>query len=54
MPMPRPKPWNMGIIESMLMPGLKQLAMDMVCMASALKLRFESIMPLLTPVVPPL
>ena len=51
---PRPKPWNTGITESIVIPasGLQPLA-STVCRPRALKLRLESRIPLLVPVVPP-
>ena len=54
MPMPRPKPWNTGITESIFIPsmGEKPLA-AMVWSARALKLRLLRRMPLVVPVVPP-
>ena len=51
---PRPKPWNMGMMESILSPTVKMGLVAMICAPRALKLRLESRMPLVTPVVPPL
>lgn len=50
---PRPKPWNMGIMASILWPGRKKGLVAMIWAARALKLRLDSRMPLVTPVVPP-
>ena len=50
---PRPNPWKMGMAASMLCPGSNVVAMAMVCVPRALKLRLESRMPFVTPVVPP-
>ena len=54
MPMPRPKPWNTGMTESILSPlmGAKPDA-AMVCKPSALKFILDSRMPFVVPVVPP-
>ena len=56
MPMPRPKPWNTGITESIFIleisSRVKPEAAE-VCNARALKFRLESMMPLVVPVVPP-
>ena len=54
MPMPRPKPWNTGITESIFIPAtLPKPDAAMVCSPSALKFKLESMMPLVVPVVPP-
>ena len=51
---PRPKPWNMGIIASILSPGANIGFVATIWAPKALKLRFERSIPLVTPVVPPL
>ena len=51
---PRPKPWNMGIMASILSPGRKKLLVAIIWAARALKLRFDRLMPFMVPVVPPL
>ena len=54
MPMPRPKPWNTGMMESIFMPAMDwKPEAAMVCIPRALKFRLESMMPLVVPVVPP-
>ena len=50
---PRPKPWNSGIAASILSPTRNMGFAAMTCWPRALKLRFESRMPFVVPVVPP-
>ena len=54
--MPRPKPWNTGMTESIFILEISSMEKPeaaMVCRARALKFRLDSIMPLVVPVVPP-
>ena len=50
---PRPKPWNIGMAESILSPGRYIGFVATICAPSALKFMFVSTMPLVLPVVPP-
>ena len=51
---PRPKPWNMGMMDSIESPIFSPSCVENTCAPSALKFRFDSRMPFVTPVVPPL
>ena len=50
---PRPKPWKIGRMASIVRPAHSLPPQAATCMPSAMKLRFESTMPLGAPEVPP-